>query len=465
MDRWGCIRFPELPLQVALLRRQDREVPFAVVRDEKPSSPLLFVNEAAAGQGLRPGMRYTAALSVVPKLQVDTVTEPALAEVRRGIVELLAGWSPQIEPCSFDAEVFWINASGLSALHGAPEQWGAALRDHLAGLGYRVDLVIGWSRRGSYVLARSWRRSAVVASAASEGRAVAASPVAALPLLWPVRDLLEKIRVRTVAELDGIPRGELTRRLGRDALADLEALNDVRPLQPVPLAATTVQERHWDDGVSDLAGLEEVLWELLRNVLDRLRPRAHLVEELTFMLQGEDGERAEVLKPAQATSNPRVWRRLLELRLASVALTSPVTGVTLDTVSVPPPPPAADLFDRPPRDLKRGAKALALIRARWGNDSVVRAALADSHVPEQSFVWQPAGTLETPKPGPTREGTVRRIFDQPVPEVRGSVLAGPFIAQDAGSAMRRYWFVAAEDQVLWMRQDGWDEPRAAGFAD
>src|SRR5262249_34920922 len=86
MDRWGCIRFPELPLQVALLRREDREHPFAVVRDERPSSPLLFVNPTARQQGLRPGMRYTAALSVIPQLQVGMVTEDDLAQVRTSIV-------------------------------------------------------------------------------------------------------------------------------------------------------------------------------------------------------------------------------------------------------------------------------------------------------------------------------------------------------------------------------------------
>ena len=471
MDRWGCIRFPDLPLQVALLRRQNREVPFAVVRDERPSSPLLFVNAAASEAGLSPGMRYTAALSVVPRLHADVVTARELGEVRRAIVGLLSRWSPRIEPCSFDAEVFWIDASGLSALHGAPERWGAALRDHLEELGYRVDLVIGFSRRGSYVLARTWRRSAVVASTPSERRAVAASPVDGLPLPWPLRDLLAKLNVQTVAEFDRFPRGELTRRLGRDALASLDALDDARPLQPAPLPVPTVQERRWDDPLTDLVPLKEILWELLAEELERLRPQARLIESITFELIGEDGMHAEVLQPAQATANAKAWRRLLELRLELLTLTSGVLGVRLDIVSVPPPPPGADLFDEPPRDLKRGEKALSLIRARWGDEAVVQAVAADSHVPEQSYGWKPVLRLSPPRPAVAVEtGAVRRVFREPRPYGgQNKPLAGPFVFQGIGtdgqSVLRRYWFVHDGQTQLWLCQEGWAEPRVAGVVD
>ncbi len=468
MDRWGCIRFPDLPLQVALLRLavEERDTSFAVVRDEKPSSPLLFVNSAAASEGLKQGMRYTAALSVVPTLRVAVVTADKLAEVRRGIVELLAEWSPRIEPCPFDTEVFWIDASGLSALHGAPERWGARLRDHLAGLGYRVDLVIGWSRRGSYVLVRSRRRSSAILSLEAERRAVAASPVGALPLSWSLRDLLHRLGVTTVAALDSIPVGELTRRLGREALAALDELGTARPLQPAPLAVSTVRERHWDDPILETSALRTVLWELFAEELARLRPRARLVASMTFELLSEDAGVLEELTPAQPTVSARTWQKLLDLRLESLLLTAAVTGVRLDTMTVPPPPPAADLFDRPPRDLKHGQKALALIRARWGNDAVVRAVPAAEHAPEASFAWEPVLSLTPPKPGPSSATAVRRMFDVPRPAPEGEVLAGPFVFQTgAESVLRRYWLVRDGLAVFWLRQDGWGEPRTAGVVD
>lgn len=468
MDRWGCIRFPDLPLQVALLRLEahERDAAFAVVRDEKPSSPLLFVNPAATKEGLRPGMRYTAALSVVPTFRVAVVTADELAEVRSGIVELLAEWSPRIEPCPFDNEVFWIDASGLSALHGAPERWGARLRDHLAGLGYRVDLVIGWSRRGSYVLVRSRRRSSSMLSPEAERRAVAVSPVGALPLSWPLRDLLQRLGVTTVAELDRIPAGELARRLGREALAALDELATSRPLQPVPLAVSTLRERRWDDPVSEIAALKTVLWELFAEELVRLRPRARLVASITFEFLGEDAGVLAQLAPAQPTANARTWERLLDLRLESLVLKSAVTGVRLDTVTVPPPPPAADLFDQPPRDLKRGGKALALIRARWGNDAAVRAVPADEHAPEAAFTWEPVLCLTPPQPSRPMDTAVRRVFDEPRPAPEGRVLAGPFVFQAGGDRLlRRYWLVRGGSTVLWLRQDGWTEPQITGVVD
>ena len=470
MDRWGCIRFPDLPLQVALSRHSGEQGPFAVVRDERPSSPLLYLNPAALKQGLRPGMRYTAALSVVPHLRVDTVPASELDGVHRNIVELLTQWSPQVEPCAFDAEVFWINASGLSALYGTPERWGARLRDQLAELGYRVDLVIGFSRRGSYVLVRSWQRSAVVATPQSEQRAVAASPVASLALSWPLCALLDKLNVHTVAELDAIPRGELSRRLPKEALTSFNALNsETLPLQPVKLAVTTARERRWDETVTDSVSLSEALWQLVTEVLEELRSRAWLIATLTFELLQEDGSQTEVLRPAQPTSNPQTWSRLLELRLSSMVLKSGVVGVRLDTVCVPSPPTATDLFEHPVRDVTQGEKALALIRARWGNETVVQAATVDDHRPEKSFLWLPVQRLTPPRPGPGTKAAVRRVFREPRsnPNAGGGVVAGPFVFQSAADERGpgSYWFARAGREVLWIRQDGLAEPQVAGVVD
>jgi hypothetical protein len=59
------------------------------------------------------------------------------------------------------------------------------------------------------------------------------------------------------------------------------------------------------------------------------------------------------------------------------------------------------------------------------------------------------------------------MFSSPRPApVDAAVLVGPFIFQSgAERLLRRYWLARAGRAVLWLRQDGWDEPHAAGVVD
>lgn len=49
------------------------------------------------------------------------------------------------------------------------------------------------------------------------------------------------------------------------------------------------------------------------------------------------------------------------------------------------------IVERPRRSLTAANRALARIRATFGDDAVVRARLTDGHLPEASFTWEPLG--------------------------------------------------------------------------
>ena len=86
MDRLACISIPALPLQLALRRfPQGQSLPVALVKDDRPASPILNLNLAAKKLGLKPGMRYGEALSLVGDLRATVVSNQEVGEARTAI--------------------------------------------------------------------------------------------------------------------------------------------------------------------------------------------------------------------------------------------------------------------------------------------------------------------------------------------------------------------------------------------
>ena len=65
MVRLACVDLPAFPLQLLLRRHPEwASYPAAVVAEDKPQGLILWVNERARQQGVLPGLRYAAALSL-----------------------------------------------------------------------------------------------------------------------------------------------------------------------------------------------------------------------------------------------------------------------------------------------------------------------------------------------------------------------------------------------------------------
>lgn len=457
----GCISVPGLLLQIAQRRLSaDRSLPLVLVGEDKPSSRILQRNRVATIQGLRPGMRYSEALSLVPDLKAVTVSAQELFLARRDILAVLSRWSPLIEECSFDPGTFWVAASGLSALYGSEARWGAAVRQALEAGGYRAVVVVGFTRGGTYVLARSRRRSRVVRSRVSESRSMEAAPLTLFPLSRTHLRLLERLGLRTFGAVAALPAGELARRFGPDllgSLRQLEALASV-PLQSAEPSVEWTARLRLEFPATDRSLLVAAAAQLLDQGLEHLCRRSRLVAELrlVFVLESQ-ALVAEVLRPAQPTGNRATLVKLIELRL-SRSVFAGVVEVRAAIGDAGLPPGAWELFELPPeRDGHRGAEALAMIRARWGNGAVVRPVPQDDHVPELSFRWEEVDSLVRPLPqAGSPRAAVRRLFREPGEAQAGQRLAGPYFLRTVGRGRpidREYWFLRHRQEVQWVFHD------------
>jgi protein ImuB len=406
-----------------LLRREPElaSEPAVVVSEDKPQGTVLWVNPRARKRGALPGQSYALALSLVPGLRAGVVPDAEIARASEELLNELWKFSPRVEVAE-EQGVFWLDAGGLGLLYPQLTRWAGELRSRLGKLGLQANVVVGFSRFGSYALARGGRTSHVFDDAAAENAAFAAVPLACLDIEPEFRDVLDKLGVRTIAELLQLPAAGLLKRFGKTAyrLHSMAAGELLAPMTPnrwiEPLHART----YLDDAETDSTRLLFLMKRLLDALLAKLVVRGEALASLslTCTLDRSAGKLGpETLRPAVPTLDVVELLDLVRLRLETLSLAGGVVCVELDAVGVAASAEQLRVFaEKPRRDLAAGARALSRLRAELGDDSVVCAVLTPGHLPEASFAWQQVTELKAAASRCTsiaRRPLVRRIFAQP----------------------------------------------------
>ena len=509
MPPTACVDVGALPLQLLLRRHPDwKRQPAAVVSEDKPLGTVVTVNRPARAAGVRVGMRYAAALSLVPDLHTGTVSPEELAAGVRLIEERLRSISPQVEWGGADwAEpgVFWMEVGGLRRHYPSAAALARTIQRRLRAVRFFAVVVLGHTRLGTFLLAQGLvalpvqgrqRHWLVVPDAAGERDAARRVPLERLPLDPAVRDLLEKLDVVTVDDFLQLPYAELLHRFGARAItrfpvAELHRAARDRldlPLQGPAPAPQFLQRKRLTYRETDAERLRRHCEVLLDALLVQLEREECAVAELELQLLLEDGSRRrELIRPAFPTRGRHRLVELLALRLGTLDLTAGVEELALEARHTPLPAGQVELFrTNQRRDPAAGAAALASIRAEFGNATVARAVLEQAHLPEAQFHWQTVGALAPPHPSPAEPPAallVRRVLQQPVEiPVPGwpGASSGPFLISSGwwlapaaaarghpGHANRAYYFIRSPNGALewvyydrlarrWYRQ-GWVE--------
>ena len=467
----ACINVQYLPLQILLKAFPDwAGMPVAITKEEKPQSPIIALNRVARESGLSPGMRYANALSLVPNLRARAVPPGKVAQARNSIMQSLSAFTPDIEPCPFDTDAFWVSASGLRSLFGTEASWSQKLRRALLAEGYHAVVVVGFTRFGTYAIARSRPRSMVFDTREEERVLLGRSSIDILPLPQRTKTTLRKLEIRTLERFIALPEGETVRRFGKEAGILWKA---IRSDDPLPVQSVTVREmkascRHLDAALVDLELLMPYVDELLDIEAARAEAARSVIAGLTLLLRTENGDiTTDLIRPAVPTLKAAVFSRLILLRLSSCTFDSGVEDIEIRCALASPSNTQEELFNDRGRDLQEGARAFALIRARFGNDAVTTARLCDSWLPEKSFTWVPIQRPVLParrdNARPGRGAAVRRIFFKPRP-LHLRAAAGhrdPFLVSGSWWGMasadtayaREYSFPSSTGGTLWVYRD------------
>ncbi len=485
MDRMACVELPAFPLQLLLKQHPDwADRPVAVVDRDKPQGVILWVNEQARAARIRTGTRYSAGLSLARTLHAGEVSATAIEAGLAALVDRLRRFSPEVEPCPEEPGVFWLNASGLSHLYASPRQWANEINTALQASGFRASIAVGFSRFGTYAIAKTVAAGAAVAVVRDQTRERVLAgqvPLEQLGIDPSLRDSLQKIGVRNVRAFLRLPAAGIRRRFGQEAqrLHQLAAGDLWVPLQPLRIKDPLAQRLDLDDPETDVPRLLFSIKRLLNRLLVMIAARHEMLAELTLHLRlDRAGRQQEQIRPAAPTVDITQLMNLIRLRLeAMVALKAGVTEIRVTASAVRTKTSQQGLFvERPRRDLGTANRALARIRAEFGDEVVVEARLAEAHLPEARFTWQPVDSIARPEPGEVAcRPMVRRIHAHPIPLpprprhepdgwlVRGGVtghvreLTGPYLVSGGwwrSSVHREYYFAQMRDgDVLWIYYD------------
>lgn len=400
--RLACLDLPAFPLQLLLRRHPDwAGHPAAVVAEDKPQGLVLWVNDRARQQGVLPGLRYAAAFALASTLRAGEVSADESSKALDALTERLRRFTPEVEPAGQEPGVFWLNGSGLQRLYASPKQWASVIQEDFLAQGFNANLAVGFSRFGSYAVAKTKTGITIFRDAVEEQRAASAVPLNRLNIEPKFRDALFKLGITTVGALLSLPPGGLRERFGKQAhrLHRLAAGELWAPLAPSAPVEPARQKTILDDAESDSTRLLFLIKQLLHPLLTTLAARHQALVALWVSLLIDHGNYfKESLRPAVPTLDAVQLLDLVRLRLESLQLAAGVIEIELSAEACAATSEQLRLFnEKPTRDLEAANRALARLRAEFGDDAVVSAKLTDGHLPEARFTWEPLHRVQLPR--------------------------------------------------------------------
>jgi len=459
---WACLYFSDLPLR-AVFDDSELAQPCAVVEGPLQRQHVTSVNAPAQRNGVRTGHVLAAARALCAHVQARA--RDVAAEKR--LLQSFAAWayrfSSQVALSEPDALLIEVGAS-LSLFGGWPALQ-QRLRQELALIGYRPALAVAPVAAAARILAAR-HDGFFAAQPAPMLAALAAVPIAGSGLANDVITLLYNVGLRTLREVFALPRPELARRIGAEALATLDRLRGSAQ-EALKFYRPPDRFAHRIEFDSSLEAWPPLLFPLRR-----------LCGELELFLTARDGgvqrcelvleheERAATRIPVELLAPQREARTLHELlrsRLERVALAAPVSGIALIAKDLPPLCPRhKDLFESKREQQLDWPELAERLRAHLGDATVRQLAMVAEHRPERAWGFI-AGKNPVVELRPRPTWLLPRALPLRGPPPR--ILTGPERIEsgwwDGDDARRDYYVVLTrEGQRAWAylpagANDGW----------
>lgn len=443
---WACILLPQLALDAVLRRHPEPEAPLALVGGPAQLRSLHAVNAAAAAAGLVPGMRLAAAHALLPQFAMVDYDPAAEARVHR----FLAAWAYRHSSL---VSAQWNSAIVLEArasfrLFGPWPRFERRLRGELEQLGFRHRIALAPTPRAARVLA-GLRDGMAVMEAAALPALLDRIPVRRAVLPDEAGTRLQRMGIRTLGQLRGLPSDALRRRFGQ---ALLEHLQKLYGQADDPLECYQPPE-HFDERVElgyEVETHTALLFPLRRLVGDLCTYLSICdggVQRFVLRLEHEQGHtdvEVGLLAPERSAS---MLFELARGRLERVEIERPVVGMRLLARHLPPFVPAMqDLFAQRSQQALDWPQLRERLRARLGDESVYRVAPQGDPRPERAWCRVTGDEAKVPA-APSRPPRPTWLLPEPVPlhDTRLQVLSGPERLEsgwwDEGDVRRDYYVV------------------------
>ena len=388
---------------------------------------LSAVNPAARALGLRLGQSHADACAIAPTL----TTAPAEPERDAEALRRLALWAERFSPAvaveTFEPgyEGLTLDMTGGAHLFGGEGALLQEIERRLAAADISSRAAMADTPAAAWALARFGDDRL-----APEGRAreaLKSLPVQALRVSDNALRLLHRFGLRRIGDLYALPRAGLARRFRGDEGMELvrrldQALGiEAEPLEPVRPQPLYRVWRAFAEPIIDMDGVAWALPDLVQALsvqLDRDGKGARRLALTAFRVDGRTTSIEARLSSPVATP-AHLLRLLKERGLERLDLGFGADALMLSAHRTEAAQARQADFDGGQAQGARHDLAALIDRlsARLGDGAVLRPALQDSHIPERSEAWTPAGPDPEPQAPGVSDAGPRPLFllDPPEP--------------------------------------------------
>ena len=386
--------------------------PLATVAAERGGQVLAAVSEAAAGAGLGPGQPLADARALCPHLETAEADPASDARALAALADGCGRYTPwtavDTEPGGPGSGGVWLDISGCGHLFGSEATLLADLAAYMEQLGYTHRLAVADTPGAAWAAARFMTTETGIASVPADGQAkvLSALPVAALRLPAAVLEGLQRMGLRRIGDLIGLPRAPLAARFGAVVLDRLDQALGHRPetIEPRRPAAAFRARLAFAEPINHRGGIDAVLDRLLAALSKQLADARQGARRLALMGYRTDGSVAEI---AVGTGRPvRDPGHLAKLFREKLELFDPGFGIEVAVLAAVRTDPLAPV-QAPLRAADGGAgKDLDYLLDRLGNrlgpERVLRLAGRERHLPE--YAAKAVSALDGPPSLPSGAG-------------------------------------------------------------
>ena len=298
--------------------RGDR--PFVLAIQDGQRQVVHAANGDALALGLVPGTPIAQAKALVAELEVapaDPVADMAVLE--RLAMHAVRHWTPTAAADAPDGLL--LDLTGTTHLFGGELRFCRRLVRFLARIGITARIAIADTPGAAHALARFGGGPVLVVPPSGVIQAIASLPVAALRLDETALVAARRFGLERIGDLLPLPRGPLTRRLGRAAILRLDqAIGRVaEPLHGTTLVDCPLVERRLLEPIATPEAISQVMNDLAGDLAEILRIRGLGARALSLRLLRVDAqEQVIALGLARASRDAAHLARLLMLRVEQV---------------------------------------------------------------------------------------------------------------------------------------------------
>lgn len=422
MSMWLYLHYPALQLDSLYTVNTSQAV--VIVHGRK--NEVVQLNAEASSQGVKVGMGLGTASALCAELMVHAYNKDVEVNRLKELSHCLYLVTSDIS--FFEPQGLLLRVSNMLSLYGGLDAYWRVLQQHLLSMNVSYNFATAGSPLAARLLAKAGL-NCLFPDSSTALKHVRKQPLSLSELSSKTVSQLARVGVNTLDDLLNMPLAEVARRF------DIDVVNYVGRVtgqfkHPVQFYhPPDIFERYLEllFDVENTQWLEKPLLKLLNELQTFLILRDKLAYELRLALHQRDSADQHIsVSAATGEYHAEKWQVLFSLRLESVVLEAPVTGITLKVIRIAERQSENnDLFDGQ-RGGQTAQDLISILQAKLGTQAVQGLTLSDD--PRPHLASQYCEPLTPTSHISIDPHLVRPSILLPVPkrlEVKVSILHGP----------------------------------------